>query len=52
MVALVLQVSIGIGVVWFGLPLWLATSHNAVAALLLLSMINLNHALATYPRAH
>jgi len=51
LIALVLQVSIGIGVVWFGLPLWLATSHNAVAALLLLSVINLNHALATYPRA-
>jgi len=48
--ALVAQVAIGIGVVWFGLPLWLATSHNAVAALLLLSTINLNHAAATYPR--
>ncbi|MFW2403332.1 MAG: COX15/CtaA family protein [Gammaproteobacteria bacterium] len=51
LIALVAQVSIGIGVVWFGLPLWLATSHNAVAALLLLSMINLNHATATYPGA-
>jgi len=48
LVALVAQVSIGIAVVWFGLPLWLATSHNAVAALLLVSTINLNHATATY----
>ena len=42
--ALVAQVSIGVGVVWFGLPLWLATAHNGVAALLLLSVINMNHA--------
>ncbi len=51
LIALVAQVSIGIGVVWFGLPLWLATSHNAVAALLLLATINLNHASATYRTA-
>jgi cytochrome c oxidase assembly protein subunit 15 len=44
LVALIAQVSIGIGVVWFGLPLWLATAHNGVAALLLLSVINMNHA--------
>jgi hypothetical protein len=30
--------------VWFGLPLWVATAHNAGAALLLLAVINLNHA--------
>lgn len=47
--ALAAQVSIGLGVVWFGLPLWLATAHNGVAALLLLATINLNHAAATYP---
>jgi cytochrome c oxidase assembly protein subunit 15 len=47
--ALVAQVSIGLGVVWFGLPLWLATAHNGVAALLLLATINLNHAAATWP---
>jgi len=46
--ALIAQVSIGIGVVWFGLPLFLATAHNAVAALLLMSMINLNHAASLY----
>lgn len=42
--AAVLQISIGLGVVWFGLPLALATAHNGGAALLLLSMINLLHA--------
>lgn len=47
--ALVAQVSIGVGIVWFGLPLFLATSHNGVAALLLLSVINLNHAASLYP---
>ena len=47
-VALVAQVSIGIGIVWFGLPLFLATAHNGVAALLLLSVINLNHAASLY----
>jgi len=41
--AVVLQVAIGIGIVWFGLPLPLATAHNGVAALLLLAMINLLH---------
>lgn len=51
--ALIAQVSIGIGVVWFGLPLFLATAHNGVAAVLLLSVINLNHAasLNSVPRA-
>ncbi len=47
-VALVAQVSIGVGIVWFGLPLFLATAHNGVAALLLLSVINLNHAASLY----
>jgi cytochrome c oxidase assembly protein subunit 15 len=42
--AVSLQVVLGAGVVWFGLPLWLATAHNAGAALLLLATINLNHA--------
>jgi cytochrome c oxidase assembly protein subunit 15 len=47
--ALVAQVLIGIGVVWFGLPLALATAHNGVAALLLLATVNLNHAAALFP---
>jgi cytochrome c oxidase assembly protein subunit 15 len=42
--ALALQVALGLSVVWFGLPLWVATAHNGGAALLLLSVINLNHA--------
>jgi cytochrome c oxidase assembly protein subunit 15 len=42
--ALSAQVLIGLGVVWLGLPLSLATAHNGVAALLLLATINLNHA--------
>ena len=46
LVTLVAQVSIGIGTVWFGLPLWLASAHNGVAALLLLSVVNLNHVAA------
>jgi cytochrome c oxidase assembly protein subunit 15 len=41
--AVLLQVAIGIGIVWFGLPLALATTHNGIAALLLLAMINLLH---------
>jgi len=45
--ALIVQVTLGISVVWFGLPLFLATAHNGVAALLLLAMINLNHAAVT-----
>ena len=44
---LVAQVTIGICVVWFGLPLFLATAHNGVAALLLLATINLNHTTVT-----
>ena len=43
-IALVTQVSLGISVVWFGLPIALAAAHNGVAALLLLTVINLNHA--------
>ena len=46
--ALIAQVAIGIGVIWFGLPLTLATAHNGVAALLLLATINLNHAASLY----
>ncbi len=42
--ALVTQITLGIATVWFGLPLAVATAHNGVAALLLLSVINLNHA--------
>ena len=42
--AVTLQVLLGISVVWFGLPLWIATAHNGGAALLLLAVLNLNNA--------
>lgn len=48
LIALLAQVALGIGVVWFGLPLALATAHNGIAALLLLATINLNHAASLY----
>ena len=47
MAALMAQILIGLGVVWFGLPLTLATAHNGIAAVLLLTVINLNHATAS-----
>src|SRR5262249_27197822 len=43
--ALALQLTIGISMVVRGFPLWLATAHNAGAALLLLSVLALNRAL-------
>lgn len=42
--AVSLQMILGVSTVWFGLPLWVATAHNGGAALLLLAVINLNHA--------
>jgi cytochrome c oxidase assembly protein subunit 15 len=44
LLALVLQLTIGISMVVRGFPLWLATAHNAGAALLLLSTLALNRA--------
>lgn len=41
--ALALQVAIGIGLIHLQLPLWLADAHNAGAALLLLTVLALNH---------
>jgi heme a synthase len=43
--ALVLQLAIGISMVTRGFPLWLASAHNAGAALLLLATLALNRAL-------
>ncbi|RVU83889.1 heme A synthase [Leucothrix sargassi] len=40
---LALQVSLGIINVVDGLPLWVAVAHNLVAALLLLTLITINH---------
>ena len=47
--AVSLQVLLGLAVVWFGLPLAIAVAHNGVAALLLLSAINLYHAASRQP---
>lgn len=43
---LVLQITLGISNVVLGLPLWVAVSHNAVGALLLLSLVALNYNLS------
>lgn len=48
--AVSLQMILGVSVVWFGLPLWVATAHNGGAALLLLAVINLNN-VASYRTA-
>jgi cytochrome c oxidase assembly protein subunit 15 len=39
---LVLQLALGVSIVWFGVPLAVAVLHNGVAALLLLAVINAN----------
>jgi cytochrome c oxidase assembly protein subunit 15 len=44
-VALVVQVTLGIAMVTHGLPLYMAVAHNAVAALLLLTVVTMNHLL-------
>jgi cytochrome c oxidase assembly protein subunit 15 len=40
--ALLLQLGLGVSIVWFGVPLAVAVLHNGVAALLLLTVINAN----------
>ncbi len=47
--ALVAQLTIGILIVLLGLPLSLAAAHNGMAALLLLSVVNLNITLRRVP---
>jgi len=49
LVALGLQVAIGMNLIWQGWPLWLGTAHNAGAALLVLAMVALLRYLS--PRA-
>lgn len=44
-IVLLAQIIVGPLMVMKGFPLWLATTHNAVAALLLLSMVRLNRLL-------
>lgn len=48
-VALVLglQLFLGLGNILFQFPVWVATAHNAVGALLLLTLVTLNYLLAT-----
>jgi len=42
---LLIQVGLGLSAVLAGLPLALVTAHNAIAAMLLLAVVNLNHLL-------
>ena len=44
-VLLLAQLALGMSNLWFDLPLPVATAHNGTGALLLLSMVLLNHAL-------
>ena len=43
---LLLQLTLGVSIVWFGVPLAVAVLHNGVAALLLLAVINANQRLS------
>ena len=42
LVALVCQLTLGVSIVVFGVPLYVAVAHNGVAALLLLTVVNAN----------
>ncbi len=44
-VLLLAQLGLGIAIVLYGVPLGIATAHNAIAVLLLLSVVNANRAL-------
>ncbi len=48
-IALALQITIGMNLIWRGWPLWLGTSHNAGAALLVLAMVALLRYLSPRP---
>ena len=50
LVLLALQILLGFFTVTFGLPLSVVTTHNAVAALLLLSVVNLYHLLTPFKK--
>ena len=50
LVFLLLQVLLGLAMIALRLPLSLVTLHNGVAALLLLTLVNLNHLLPSGPR--
>lgn len=43
------QISLGVSVVIFGVPLWLALLHQATAVVMFAAALHLNHRLATAP---
>jgi cytochrome c oxidase assembly protein subunit 15 len=45
LILLTTQIGLGLSAVAFSLPLWIVTTHNATAALLLLGLVNLTHLL-------
>ncbi|MGA0000131.1 MAG: COX15/CtaA family protein [Steroidobacteraceae bacterium] len=49
--ALILQLLIGMNLIWQGWPLWLGTAHNAGAAILVLAMVTLFRRLLPRPPA-
>ena len=49
LVAVALQILIGMNLIWQGWPLWLGTSHNAGAALVVLAMVALLRFLSPRP---
>lgn len=49
LMALILQLLIGMNLIWKGWPLWLGTLHNAGAAALVLAMVALLRSLAPRP---
>ena len=47
LVVLIAQISLGLSNVYFALPLWVAVAHNAFGAVLLLTLVSINHRLRT-----
>ncbi len=47
MAVIAVQIALGIGVVLFGVPIWLALSHQAVALAMFVVAVYLNHRLAS-----
>jgi heme A synthase len=43
------QIGLGVSVVIFGVPLWLALLHQATAVVMFAAAVHLNHRLATAP---
>jgi heme A synthase len=49
LLAVILQLLIGMNLIWKGWPLWLGTLHNAGAASVVLAMVALLRSLAPRP---